>query len=162
MRALTNWLGNSALRGFEKRALARTVPVCVSDELFSDRNTPVSSRVVRVRSIAETASTAPAARRACSAGMRSCGIANSTSIGASSVIVVMPVDVPEDTRLPTSTARRPTRPLTGAVMRVHSRFSLAVPTAAWSPRTLPCSCLTVAACVSTSWRAIESCFSSVW
>jgi hypothetical protein len=38
----------------------------------------------------------------------------------------------------------------------------AVPTAPRSVITVPCSCLTVAAWVSTSWPAMESCPSRVW
>ena len=41
--------------------------------------------------------------------------------------------------LPTSIWRRPIRPLTGAVMRVYTRFSFTVSTCAWSARTAPSS-----------------------
>ena len=99
-----------------KRALARTVPVCVSTWLSSDANTPVSSTVVRVRSKAFASMNAPAF--CCSMGAWSCGTANSTSMGEMAVISATPLASLLLTTLPTSTVRRPTRPASGETMRV--------------------------------------------
>ena len=83
-------------------------------------------------------------------------------MGATCVSTTTPPVAPAEMKLPTSTTRRPTRPLTGAVTRLKPRFNCAVPTAARSVVTVPSSCRTRAAWVSTSWRAIESCASRVW
>ena len=165
-RMFTNWLGNSVPAAFWNRALARTVPVCTSIWLSSVRNTPLSSTLLRVRSRAVTgrrlSSFTDSMARAWMSGTRSWGTENCTSTGLIWVMTAIPAASPDDTTLPASTTRSPTRPLTGAVTRVKSRLSCAVFSDARSDVTVPSSCCTSAAWVSTSWRAIESCASKVW
>ncbi|MCY1233084.1 hypothetical protein D3C71_997620 [compost metagenome] len=93
-RRLTNWFGNSAPSALVKRALAFTVPVCVSTMLSSVEKLPSASRRVRVRSKAVVASVAPWPSRSCTSGTRSCGMANSTSMGAICVMVATPPVLP--------------------------------------------------------------------
>ena len=113
---LTNWLANKAESALAKRALALTVPVVVSTWLSSDEKTPLPSVPVRVRSIASTCmSVLPAPS---TSPMRSCGTANTTSTGMIWVITATPLASLLLTVLPTSTVRKPTRPLMGAVIRV--------------------------------------------
>ena len=116
---------------------------------------------MRPRSSATTGNL-PLRCAASTAGTRSCGTVKTTSIGVICVMLAMPVALLLLTRLPGSTARSPMRPLMGARMLAKSTFSAAARSLARSASTTPSSCLTSAACVSTSWRAMESCASSVW
>ena len=113
---LTNWLANKAESALANRALAFTVPVVVSTRLSSDANVPLPSTPVRVRSSAITSMSVLAALS--TSLTRSCGTANTTSIGMTWVMTATPLASLLLTVLPTSTVRRPTRPLMGAVMRV--------------------------------------------
>ncbi len=90
----------------------------VSIWLSSEANTPVSSVPERVRSSAVTFITVPALTACCNSPTWSCGMENTTSIGVTWVIRAMPLASLGLTTLPMSTARRPTRPLTGATTRV--------------------------------------------
>ena len=100
-----------------KRALALTVPVVVSTWLSSDENTPLSSTLERVRSSAVTFMVLPATADCCNSPAMSCGTANTTSTGLIWVIKTMPLASLLLTTLPTSTVRKPTRPLMGATTR---------------------------------------------
>ncbi|CFP63006.1 Uncharacterised protein [Bordetella pertussis] len=73
------------------------------------------------------------------------------------VITTRPLASPLEIRLPWSTWRRPSRPAMGAVMREKSSCSRALSTAARSLLMVPSYWRTSAACVSSCWRAIESC-----
>ena len=76
-------------------------------------------------------------------GRSASGTVNSTEIGRICVMTTMPFASLERTRLPTSTCRRPSFPVTGAMMRVNESCSLALLT-----------------CASLDWRAPSTCFTS--
>ncbi|MNU07983.1 hypothetical protein D3C72_2538340 [compost metagenome] len=62
---------------------------------------------------------------------------NATLIGWVWVMIASAVVSLAATRLPTSSCRRPTRPVMGARILVNSRLSLASLTAAWLVFTVP-------------------------
>ena len=91
------------------------------------------------------------------------GTVKVTAIGWTWLTLMMPVVRPVVTMLPGSTSRTPTRPAIGEGMRHHLTLTLAAAcTLPWSARTVPSSCLTVAAWSSAVWRAMESWPTRVW
>ncbi len=161
MRTFTNWLGKSFTSALGNCAFSFTVPVVRSIWLSTVTSAPVASRFLLSRSHASTGGLSPAFRRAMMRGSVSWGIVKSTAMGASCVITAMPLGSEPCTMLPGSTSLSPTRPATGAVMRVYESCSFALSTCAWSIFTVPSSCFTGDACWSTCWGAIESWASSV-
>ncbi len=85
-----------------------------------------------------------------------------TVIGSICVMTTMPVVSDVWTMLPGSTWRRPTRPDTGAVMRVYDSCTRALSALPWSSLTVPSYWRTSEACVSTCCLAMESCAIRVW
>ena len=118
-RALTNWLGNSALSSFGNTALSRTVPVLGSIWLSTVSRVPVASCFcahdrMRLRSVADRRFS-----RSSTAGRLSSGMVKTTVMGCELCDDEQAVgDRWRRTMLPGSTSRKPTRPLMGAVIRL--------------------------------------------
>ena len=118
MRTLTNWLGNRAPSSFAYCAFNFTVPVAGSTWLSADARIPAASIAFSSRSQASTGIVSPERMRLSTAGTLSCGTVKTTATGCSWVMTTRPLASPARTMLPGSTSRNPTRPLTGALMRV--------------------------------------------
>ncbi|MNP28006.1 hypothetical protein D3C76_1209470 [compost metagenome] len=155
-RTLTNWLGNSVSSLFSKRALNFRVPVVVSIWLSILRSTPVACCFTSLRSQASTGRAAPVRKRLSTSGRLPWGKVKLTVIGWIWVMTTRAVVSLAATRLPTSSWRRPRRPVIGARILVNSRFSLASPTAAWLVLIVPSYWRTRAAWVSRVCLAILS------
>ena len=161
-RAFTNWLGKRALSSLGKRALRRTVPVVGSTWLSMAARAPRAMRFRRSRSQASTGSRPSLAVWPSTRWMLSAGTAKTTLMGCRGVMVARPPASVARTMLPASTSRRPTRPEVGAVMRLYTRLSLALSTAAWSALRAASYWVTAAFWVSSCCRERMPCSTRVW
>ena len=161
-RAFTNWLEKSVSPWLGKTALRRTVPVVSSIWLSTASSAPWPRSVLRSRSQASTRRRSWLAMPAITGWSWSAAMVNTTAMGWSWVITTSPLGSEACTMLPGSTRRRPTRPEMGAVIRLYVRLRRALATWASSVLIVPSSWLTVAAWVSSCWRAMESSDMSTW
>ena len=98
-----------------KTAFSFEVPVLLSIWLSRVTSIPEASFLELSRLYASTGRCTPARSFCVTAGRLSSGMVNSTAIGWSWVMVMIPVASEAWTMLPGSTRRRPTTPVIGAV-----------------------------------------------